>query len=71
MGTSVFRSTLNQGLARKIYPAMFEITGVIPGPMFQSEGGLFAVEKMACLNWKSDAPAMVTRPLPKGNGISS
>ena len=24
---------------------------------------------MACLNWKSDAPATVIRPLPKGNGI--
>ncbi len=24
---------------------------------------------MTCLNWKSDAPATVIRPLPKGNGI--
>jgi hypothetical protein len=29
------------------------------------------VEKMACLNWKSDALATVVRPLPEGNGISA
>ncbi len=41
METSVFRSTLTQKLSQSrmlfgvqsFYPAMFEITGVIPGPI--------------------------------------
>ena len=37
MKTRVFRSTLNQELST-IYPAVFEITGVIPGPMLLAEG---------------------------------
>ena len=68
--TSVFLSTLNQRLSInpgcfrdvKIYPAMFEITGVIPEPIVDKLRRLGRTEKMTCLNWKSDAAATVIRP---------
>ncbi|PYL38350.1 MAG: hypothetical protein DMF34_07145 [Verrucomicrobia bacterium] len=68
--TSAFLSTLNQRLS-KIYPAMFEITGVMPEPIVDQARRLGRTEKMTCLNWKSDAAATVIRPLPKGNGPST
>lgn len=53
--------------AFSIYPAVFEITGVNPEPIFLNNGG-WGVGDMTCLYWKSDAPVPVVRPLPNGNG---
>ena len=50
---------------------MFEITGVIPEPIVPLAKEAWShLEKMTCLNWKSEALATVVRPLPKGNGLS-
>jgi hypothetical protein len=68
METSVFRSTLNRELST-IYPAVFEITGGIPEPIFISSRRLGRIlGKMTCLNWKSDAPATVIHRYRKGTG---
>jgi hypothetical protein len=50
---------------------MFEITGGIPEPIIDELEEAQSPEKMAGLNWKSDAAATVIRPLPKGNGRSA
>jgi hypothetical protein len=50
---------------------MFEITGGIPEPIIDELEEAQSSEKMAGLNWKSDAAATVIRPLLKGNGRSA
>jgi hypothetical protein len=47
---------------------MFEITGGIPEPIIDELEEAQSPEKMAGLNWKSDAAATVIRPLPRGTG---
>jgi hypothetical protein len=51
-----------------IYPAMFEITGEIPEPLFDKTRRLGRPQRMASLDWKSDTAATVIHPLLKGNG---
>ncbi len=71
METSAFRSTLNRELSTILPCDVRDYRCDSRTDISLAIGGLVAVEKMACLNWKSDALATVVRPLPKGNGIST
>jgi hypothetical protein len=71
METSAFRSTLYRELSTILPCGVRDYRWDSRTDISIALGGLVALGKMTCLNWKSDAPATVIRPLPKGNGISA